>query len=105
MRFEWDEEKNKANIRSHKIDFADVPAIFNSPMLVEIDKREDYGEDRWIGIGMLRNIVAFVVFTERRQDTIRIISVRKANKYERRKYKQALTNRLASIRSNDGRSD
>ncbi len=66
MRFEWDEEKNAVNIHNHKIDFADVPPIFNSPMLVELDEREDYGEDRWIGIGILRNIVAVVVFTEPR---------------------------------------
>ncbi len=92
MRFEWDEEKNTVNIRNHKIDFADVPSIFNGPMLVELDEREDYGEDRWIGIGILRNIVAVVVFTEPWQDTIRIISARKANKYERKRYEQALTN-------------
>ena len=90
MRFEWDEEKNKVNIRNHRIDLADVPLIFNGPMLVELDEREDYGEDRFIGIGFLRSIVAVVVFTERRQDTIRIISARKANKSERKRYKQAL---------------
>jgi uncharacterized DUF497 family protein len=42
MLFEWDEDKNRANIQKHKIDFADIPAIFNSPVL---DEREDYGED------------------------------------------------------------
>jgi len=92
MRFEWSEDKNAANIRNHKIDFADVPPIFGGPMLVELDEREDYGEDRWVGIGVLRNIVAVVVFTEPRQDTIRIISARKANKHERKKYERALTN-------------
>ena len=61
-------------------------------MLVELDEREDYGEDRLIGIGILRNIVVVVVFTEPQQDTIRIISARKANKYERKRYEQALTN-------------
>ena len=92
MRFEWDEEKNAANIRRRRIDFADVSPVFNGPMLVELDEREDYGEDRWIGIGILRNIVVVVVFTEPQQDTIRIISARKANKYERKRYEQALTN-------------
>jgi len=92
MRFEWDEEKNAVNIHNHKIDFADVPPIFSRPMLVELDEREDYGEDRWIGIGILRSIVAVVVFTEPRQDTIRIISARKANKHERKRYEQAVTN-------------
>ena len=49
-------------------------------MLVELDDREDYGEDRWVGIGFLGNVVVVVVFTERRRDTIRIVSARKANK-------------------------
>lgn len=92
MRFEWDEDKNAVNIRKRSIDFADVPSIFNGPMLVELDEREDYGEDRWIGIGILRNLVAVVVFAEPRKDTIRIISARKANRHERKKYERALTN-------------
>jgi hypothetical protein len=92
MRFEWDEDKNRANIQKHKIDFADVPAVFNGPMLVELDEREDYGEERWIGMGFLRDIVVVVVFTQRRQDTLRIISARKVSKHERKRYEQALTN-------------
>ena len=92
MLFEWDEDKNRANVQKHKIDFADIPAIFNSPMLIELDERKDYADDRWIGIGFLRDIVVVVVFTERRQDTIRIISARKASKHERKRYEQALTN-------------
>jgi len=92
MRFEWDEDKNRANIQKHKIDFADVPAVFNDPMLVELDEREDYGEERWIGMGFLRDIVVVVVFAQRRQDTIRIISARKVSKHERKRYEQALTN-------------
>ena len=94
MRFEWDENKNRANIRTHRIDFADVPPIFHSPMLVELDDRREYGEDRWIGIGILRNIVAVVVYTEPREDTIRIISARKANRYERKRYEQTIRHRL-----------
>ncbi len=89
MRFEWDAAKNKTNIRDHKIDFADAGFIFGGPMLVDMDERQDYGEDRWIGIGLLRNIVVVVVFTEPSQDTIRIVSVRKANKYECKRYAQA----------------
>ncbi len=61
MQFEWDEAKNLENIRKHRIDFADVPDMFDGSMLVELDERTDYGEDRWIGIGFLRNGVAVVV--------------------------------------------
>ncbi len=52
--------------------------MFDGSMLVELDERTDYGEDRWIGIGFLRNGVAVVVWTERQGDVIRIISARKA---------------------------
>jgi uncharacterized DUF497 family protein len=92
MQFEWDENKNTTNIHKHKIDFEDVPAVFHGPMFIELDERDDYKEDRWVSIGILRNIVAVVVFTEPNPDTIRIISVRKANKYEQRKFRQALAN-------------
>jgi uncharacterized DUF497 family protein len=91
MQFEWDEAKNLENIRKHRIDFADVPDMFDGSMLVELDERTDYGEDRWIGIGFLRNDVAVVVWTERQGDVIRIISARKANRYERQRFEQYLS--------------
>ncbi|NJL41975.1 MAG: BrnT family toxin [Leptolyngbyaceae cyanobacterium SL_5_9] len=91
MQFEWDEAKNLANVRNHRIDFVDVPEMFDSPMLIEPDERFDYGEDRWIGIGFLQNGVAVVVWTERQDNMIRIISARKANKYERQRLEQYLT--------------
>jgi len=78
MQFEWDEAKNLENIRKHRIDFVDVPDMFDNSMLVEFDERTDYGEDRWIGIGFLGNGVAVVVWTERQGDVIRIISARRA---------------------------
>jgi uncharacterized DUF497 family protein len=91
MQFEWDEAKNLENIRKHRIDFADVPDMFDGSMLVELDERTDYGEDRWIGIGFLRNGVAVVVWTERQGDVIRIISARRANRYERQRFEQYLS--------------
>ncbi|TEU19012.1 MAG: BrnT family toxin [Anaerolineales bacterium] len=86
MHFEWDESKSAINVRKHKIDFADVPVVFEGPMLIDYDDRQDYGEDRWIGIGLLRSIVVVVVFTERGKDTICIISARKANQNECERY-------------------
>ncbi|WP_299489540.1 BrnT family toxin [Acaryochloris sp. IP29b_bin.137] len=91
MQLEWDEAKNLENIRKHQIDFVDVSEIFDGAMLVELDDRIDYGEERWVGIGFLRNGVAVVVWTERQDDVIRIISARKANRYERKRFKQYLT--------------
>ena len=49
MRFEWDERKNAANIAKHGFDFVDAERIFDLPLLVDPDERNDYGEDRWIG--------------------------------------------------------
>ena len=91
MQFEWDEAKNLENIRKRRIDFADVPDMFDGSMLVELDERTDYGEDRWIGIGFLGNGVAVVVWTERQGDVIRIISARRANRYERQRFEQYLS--------------
>ena len=74
MRVEWDERKNRVNIQKHGLDFADASEIFSMPMLVALDDREDYGEDRWIGVGLLKTYIVVVVYVERDQDTIRIIS-------------------------------
>ncbi|MBN3905476.1 MAG: BrnT family toxin [Nostoc sp. NMS1] len=91
MQFEWEETKNLENIRKHQIDFADVPGMFDNSMLIELDERFDYGEDRWIGIGFLGNGVAVVVWTERQNNIVRIISARRANRYERQRLEQYLT--------------
>lgn len=94
MDFEWDEEKNSANIRKHGFDFSDAWEIFEASMWVRPDKRFDYGEERWIGIGSLGNRMVAVIFTEPDEATIRIISLRKARKHERTKLEQAIKNRL-----------
>ena len=99
MRFEWDENKRKENILKHGFDFADAWKIFTAPMLTELDEREDYGEDRWIGIGMLEARIVVIVFTAREEDNeeiVRIISLRKALNHERTKYEQALRDRLGA---------
>jgi uncharacterized protein len=96
MRFEWDEQKRQKNIRKHGFDFRDAWQIFNLPVLAALDEREDYGEDRWIGIGMLKGRVVVVVFTEPDEDTIRIISIMKAVTEERIRYEQLLRDELGN---------
>jgi uncharacterized DUF497 family protein len=96
MRFAWDEEKNQDNITRHGLDFADAWSVFDSPLIARLDTREDYGEDRWQGIGMLQGRVVVIVFTERDPDIIRIISLRKADREERRTYEQAIQNELGT---------
>jgi uncharacterized DUF497 family protein len=94
MRFEWDAAKNKTNIWKHGLDFADAWEVFTVPRLIILDDRADYGEDRWISIGLLQGRVVVVVYTEPDDDTIRIISLRKALTHERTEYEQILRDRL-----------
>ena len=95
MGFEWDENKNKTNIRKHGIDFNDAVEIFDGPMLTHLDNRVEYGEGRYIGIGFLRHIIALVVFVEfDNNDMIRIISARKATKNESKRFQKEIKNRL-----------
>jgi len=99
MRFEWDEEKNKTNIRKHGFDLADALELFSgdAPLFVTHDSRKDYGEKRWRGVGLLRGIaVVVVVFTERESDTIRVISLRRADARERKAYEKEIKNRLGA---------
>jgi len=96
MRFAWDEEKNQDNITKHSLDFADASAIFDGPLIARLDTREDYGEDRWQGIGMLQGRVVVIVFTERAPDIIRIISLRKGDRDEQRAYEKALQDELGT---------
>jgi uncharacterized DUF497 family protein len=90
MTYEWDERKNRLNIQRHGIDFLDVPSMFQHPMVTFLDQRADYGEDRWIGIGVLKTVIAVMVFTERQKGTIRIISARKATKHEEHIYRDEI---------------
>lgn len=100
--FVWDERKNESNIRRHGLDFVDADRIFAAPMLVARDEREEYGEDRWIGIGRLDGrvvVVVFVfvfVFSEPDERTVRIISLRKALRDERAGFEQHLENQLGA---------
>ena len=94
VNFEWDNEKNRENIHKHGLDFTDAWEMFEAPMLTELDTREDYGEDRFIGIGFLKSSVAVVIYTEPDEQTIRIISLRKALKYERQRFEREISNQL-----------
>ncbi|MBD2152732.1 BrnT family toxin [Pseudanabaena sp. FACHB-1277] len=91
MNFEWDEAKRIANLRKHGIDFLDVAIVFDGDTLIVEDDRYDYGEQRFVTFGLLRGLVVAVVHTDR-QDSIRIISVRKATKYEQKVYFEEVFN-------------
>lgn len=87
--FEWDENKNSINRSKHKIDFADaIQVFFDERRVARLDDRNDYGEDRYQVIGMSHERILFVVYTERSENTIRVISARKANKKEQLVYER-----------------
>ena len=95
MGFEWDEDKRKENLRKHGVDFVDVPEVFEGPMLARIDTSQEYGEDRWIGIGYLEGRAIVTCFTERNHGrTIRIFSARKALSHERKIFEEKIANEL-----------
>jgi len=94
MRLEWDEAKNRANIRKHGLDFADAEEVFRGVLLAEADTREDYGEKRWVGLGQIGGRTVKIVFSERDPETVRIISLRKATRRERKEYEKAIQNGL-----------
>ena len=90
----WGEAKNRADIRKHGLDLADAEEMFRGVLVVDPDIREDYGEKRWAGLGMIRGRTAYVVFTERESEAIRIISLRKASRRECKEYEKAIQDRL-----------
>ena len=83
--FEWDENKNRINIRKHGVNFKTAAKVFDDE-----NRREDYDwehsidEDRYRIIGKVKNILV-VIYTERGVKT-RIISARKAEDWEERLY-------------------
>ena len=87
LEFEWHAAKAEANFRTHGVAFELAKTVFKDPCAVEfLDDRRDYGEERFVIIGMAeRRVLLFVAFTEREQ-RIRIISARKATKNEENYY-------------------
>ncbi len=88
VRFEWDPQKERQNVAKHGVTFKEAKALFTSKVdFLEIyDAEHSDVEERFIAIGPIRRGVVLVVFTERSEDTIRIISARWASKTERALY-------------------
>jgi uncharacterized DUF497 family protein len=85
VRVEWDEAKRMANVRRHGIDFVGVQELFEGYTVTVEDDRFDYGEPRFVSVGLLEGRVVVVVHTEN-DETLRIISARKATKNEEQSY-------------------
>jgi uncharacterized protein len=87
MQFIWDEAKRRKNLAKHGLDFADAAIVFAGPMALFEDTRQTYGEQRMTGIGLLHTLVVLIVHVES-DETIRIISMRKADSDETDLYYQ-----------------
>ncbi|AOO80526.1 BrnT family toxin [Bosea vaviloviae] len=88
--FEWDPEKDTANVAKHGVAFEFAKRIFEGPVLSWVDDRVDYGEVREISIGRVDGIVVLVVVHTDRDGRIRIISARPVSQKERQRYEASL---------------
>ena len=87
-RFEWDPQKERQNVAKHGVTFKEAKSLFTSKVdFLEIyDPEHSDVEERFIAIGPIRRGLVLIVFAERTEDTIRIISARWATKTERALY-------------------
>jgi uncharacterized DUF497 family protein len=89
LKFEWSRAKARSNYAKHGVTFAFATQVFTDPFAVEfLDDRKDYGEERFVIIGMADEHLVYVAYTER-LDAIRLISARRATKYEQEIYYEA----------------
>lgn len=82
MSYEWDDNKNCSNIEKHCLSFEFAAEVFTDIHFTQLDKRFNYGEDRYLTMVLLRERVVIVSHTPR-NTTMRIISMRKANDREK----------------------
>jgi uncharacterized protein len=89
LEFEWHQAKAEANFSSHGVSFNLGQTVFKDPFAIErLDDRQDYGEQRFVMIGMAEgNFLLFVAYTER-AERVRIISARRATQDEQDDYFQ-----------------
>jgi uncharacterized protein len=94
--FEWDEEKNRSNIRKHGVGFQTAIRIFEGSVLSWVDERAGYGEMRYHTIGQIEGIAFLAVIHTDRAGRTRIISARLANRRERKRYDEEIRKRTES---------
>ena len=86
LKFEWDEAKNRLNVRRHGVDFADVTDFLDDPGVIErLDLRDDYGEERIMAIANVGGRIMAILYVER-GSAIRLISARTASRDETNDY-------------------
>ncbi len=91
IQFKWDETKRETNLRVHGIDSVDTHQVFDGLTFTFEDSRFNYGESRYVTLGLLKQFVVTVIHTEH-HNVIRIISVRRATKHEQTIYFRQISN-------------
>jgi uncharacterized protein len=88
VRIAWDESKDLTNQQKHGVSFREAQEIFTSgrDYLEIFDAEHSDMEERWIAVGPIARGLVLVVWTERHEDVVRIISARWANRRERTLY-------------------
>ena len=93
IRFEWDPAKAASNLRKHQVSFEIAMRVFSDPFALTEQDRIEGGEQRWRTLGAVEGVVmllvAHTVCDDGDTEVIRIISARRAEPKERRRYEQA----------------
>jgi uncharacterized DUF497 family protein len=93
QRFVWDDKKARANLRKHRVSFETAARVFTDPHALTVQDRIDGGEYRWLTLGRVGEITLLLVVHTLEEDpgggeVIRIISARRADPKERKRYEQ-----------------
>lgn len=97
--FTWDEAKNRSNRKKHKLSFETAARVFDDPFHLSVQDRVEDGEERWQTLGQVDGIMLLLVAHTVAEgepgegsgepvEVIHIISARKAEKHERRRYEE-----------------
>ena len=89
MKLSWDEAKRQATLEERGLDFASAEELFKELNYTTEDARKDYGEQRYISVGSISRRLCVVVWTPRGSKR-HIISMRKANDREQKRFKVSL---------------
>ncbi len=85
MKLEWDPAKRTRTLEERGLDFADVVQFGWETAIYAVDQRREYGEERFVAFGFMDAVFVSLAYTIR-NDTLRVISLRRANRRERKIY-------------------
>jgi hypothetical protein len=94
MRISFDSNKREEVLRDDQLDLADAPELLSGVCFEMVDDRRDYGEERWVSIGMLKGKVVVCVWADWGDDHVRVITMWQAEPAERRRYYEYLAELL-----------